>query len=132
MIILDTSVWVEHLRNNPLFFPKVSSLLERNEVLAVECVFGELLQGAKTGAEKDIILRFWKHLPKSNFADIVIQAGVYSAENKLIDKGVGLIDVIILLHGIKSNSQIWTLDTRFLKIIPEGFLFTGCTNILIS
>jgi len=47
MIILDTSVWIEHLKNNQAFFPKTSKLLESREILAVECIFGELLQGVK-------------------------------------------------------------------------------------
>ena len=119
MIILDTSVWIEHLKNNSNFFPKISKLLENREILAVECVFGELLQEVKNNSEKNIILNFWKYSPKEYYENIIIEAGIYSTENKLIDKGVGLIDAIILMHGIKSNSRIWTLDTKFLRIIPE-------------
>ena len=119
MIILDTSVWIEHLRNNHLYFPRISKLLENREVLAVECIFGELLQGIKNKSEKEIILDFWKYLPKENYENIIIEAGEYSAKNKLLYHGVGLIDVIILMHGIKSNSKIWTLDHKFLKIIPK-------------
>jgi len=119
MIILDTSIWIEHFRNNQFYFPRIRNLLENREVLAVECIFGELLQGAKNKQEKEIILDFWKYLPKENYENIIIQAGEYSAQNKLLDKGVGLIDVIILMHSIKSNSKIWTLDNKFLKIIPE-------------
>jgi len=48
-----------------------------------------------------------------------ISYGEYSAQNNLLDYGVGLIDAIILMHGIKSNSKIWTLDNKFLRIIPE-------------
>jgi predicted nucleic acid-binding protein len=59
MIILDTSVWIEHLKNNQNFFPKISKLLESGEILAVECVFGELLQGVKEKSEKDMVLNFW-------------------------------------------------------------------------
>jgi len=55
MIILDTSVWIEHLKGNRNFFVKVCKLLETNEILAIECVFGELLQGVKNKTEKDII-----------------------------------------------------------------------------
>jgi len=128
MIILDTSVWIEHLRNNPNYFPKVKTLMENLEILAVECVFGELLQGVKNKSEKDIIINFWTHLPKENFEDIIIQAGVYSAQYKLIDHGVGLIDAIILMHGIKSNSKIWTLDTKFLRVIPEELKFIDDPN----
>ena len=119
MIILDTSIWIEHLRNNQLYFPKVKKLLESKEILAVECIFGELLQGIKNKSEKEIILNFWTYLPKENYGNIIIQAGEYSAQNNLLDYGVGLIDAIILMHGIKSNSKIWTLDNKFLRIIPE-------------
>jgi len=119
MIILDTSIWIEHLRNNQLYFPKVKKLLENREVLAVECVFGELLQGIKNKSEKEIIINFWTYLPKENYENIIIQAGEYSAQNKLLDHGVGLIDAIILMHSIKNNSKIWTLDNKFLRIIPE-------------
>jgi len=119
MIILDTSIWIEHLKNNQDFFPKISKLLESGKILAVECVFGELLQGVKNKIEREIILNFWAHLPKEHYENIIIEAGEYSAKNKLLDHGVGLIDTIILMHGIKSNSKIWTLDNKFLRIIPE-------------
>jgi predicted nucleic acid-binding protein len=119
MIILDTSVWIEHLKNNQDFFPKTSKLLESREILAVECIFGELLQGVKTEAEREIIINFWTYLPKEYYENIIIQAGEYSAKNKLLDHGVGLVDAIILMHGIKSNSKIWTLDNKFLKVVPE-------------
>jgi predicted nucleic acid-binding protein len=123
MTILDTSVWIEHLKSNQNFFPKISNLLETGEILAVECVFGELLQGVKNKPESEIILNFWTYLPKKHYKDIIIEAGEYSAKNKLLDHGVGLIDAIILMHGIKSNSKIWTLDNRFLRIIPEELIY---------
>ena len=119
MIILDTSIWIEHLKNNQNYFPRISRLLEGAEILAVECVFGELLQGVKNKTEKEILLNFWKHLPKKYYENIIAEAGEYSAKNKLLAHGVGLIDTIILMHGIKSNSKIWTLDTNFLRVIPK-------------
>jgi len=125
MIILDTSVWIEHLKNNQNFSPIICRLLESKEILAVECVFGELLQGARTEFEKDIILEFWKHLPKEHFDNIIIEAGEYSARNKLLNHGVGLIDAIILMHGIKIGSKIWTLDNKFLRVIPEELRYTA-------
>jgi predicted nucleic acid-binding protein len=97
--------------------------MESGEILAVECVFGELLQGVKNKSEKEIILNFWKYLPKEYYKNIIIEAGEYSAKNKLLDHGVGLIDAIILMHGIKSNSKIWTLDNKFLRIIPKELIY---------
>ena len=124
MIILDTSVWIEHLKNNQIYFPKISKLLDNREILAVECVFGELLQGVKKRSEKEIIISFWNHLPKKNYENIIIHAGEYFAQNKLLEHGVGLVDALILMHGIKSNSKIWTLDTKFLRILPEELKYS--------
>jgi predicted nucleic acid-binding protein len=132
MIILDTSVWIEYLRNNQAFFPRISKLLENREVLAVECVFGELLQGVKTETEREIIIDYWTYLPKEYYINIIIQAGEYSARNKLINQGVGLLDAIILMHGIISNSKIWTLDNKFLKVIPEELRYLENTKNGIS
>jgi predicted nucleic acid-binding protein len=125
MIILDTTVWIEYLKNNQEYYSIVSVLLENKKILAVECIFGELLQGVKNKYEGEIILKYWKYLPKKIYRDITVEAGNYSNKNKLSDKGVGLIDAIILMHGIKSKSKIWTLDKRFKKIIPEGLKYIG-------
>ena len=119
MIILDTSIWIEYLRKNPNYFARISELLEDMEILAVECVFGELLQGVKNRNEREIIASYWRYLPKEHYQDVIIEAGEYSAHNRLHDHGVGLIDSIILMHGIKSYSQIWTLDLKFFRIIPD-------------
>ena len=175
MIILDTSVWIEFLKNNQNFYPRIVKLMENMEIMAVECVFGELLQGVKneeprpkgTGylpspeelhsgfntvsmrpkvisrsellgikplsmnkREKEIIMDYWKYLPKENYKDIIIEAGIYSSEKKLIDHGVGLIDAMILTHGIKSNSKIWTLDKNFLTIIPAELKYIINPNVV--
>ena len=123
MIILDTSVWIEFLRNNQNYYPKICKLMESGEIFAVEFIFGELLQGVKNKKEKEIIKNYWKHLPKENYENIIIEAAEYSAHNKLLAHGVGLIDTIILMHAIKSNSKIWTIDNKFLRIIPEEIKF---------
>ena len=76
-----------------------------------------------------MIINFWTYLPKENYEDIIIQAGEYSAQYKLIDHGVGLIDAIILMYGIRSNSKIWTLDTNFLRVIPEELKYIEDPNV---
>ena len=130
MIILDTSVWIEHLRNNQKYFPIICRLLENRDVLAVECVFGELLQGVKNKKEKEIIIKFWEHLPKEKYENIIIEAGIYSTENKLLDHGVGLMDSIIIMHVIKSNSKIWTLDKKLLRVLPEELKYIESPNVV--
>ena len=123
MIILDTSVWIEFLKGNKDYFSKISKMLEYLDVLAVEFIFGELLQGAKNKREKEIIKKYWAYLPKKNYENIIIEAGEYSAKNKLPDYGDGLIDAAILLYSIKSEAKIWTLDKKFIRIIPGENLY---------
>ncbi|GMO26182.1 MAG: hypothetical protein Ta2B_06280 [Termitinemataceae bacterium] len=52
MIILDTSVWIEFLRRNVKYFDPISQMLTKMDILAVEVVFGELLQGVKNKREE--------------------------------------------------------------------------------
>jgi predicted nucleic acid-binding protein len=119
MIILDSSVWIEFLRNNRNYYPAVSSLLEQREVLALAPIFGELLQGTKSQRERTIIQGYYEHLPKFEFNRAFIEASIYSSEQKLTDKGVGLIDSLIIVSAIRSSAQIWTLDKKLYAIIPR-------------
>ena len=54
MIVIDTSVWIEFLKQNPLYAPKITELLENREVLAVEFIFGELLQRRRSRLSQKI------------------------------------------------------------------------------
>jgi hypothetical protein len=79
--------------------------LENREVLAVEYIFGELLQGARNKSEKTIITGYWKNLPKCSQENVWIEAGIYSSENKLVSKGVGLIDGAIIVSARKYQAS---------------------------
>jgi len=124
MIILDTSVWIEFFKKKAEIFTKVKKLLESEEVYALECIFGELLQGAKDDRERNLIISYWKHLPKPDEKEIWIEAGNYSSRKKLISKGVGLIDAVIILSAIRSKTKVWTLDKKLIKNLNQQIIFT--------
>lgn len=119
MIVLDTSVWIEFLKNNTEYFSKVKYLLENQQVLAIECVFGELLQGAKNKREIEIISLYWENLPKSKIENGWIQAGIYSSMNKLTSRGVGIIDSYIITSARNNNAQIWSLDKKLNSLLKK-------------
>jgi len=119
MIVIDTSIWIEFLKQNPLYTSKVNELLENREVLAVEFIFGELLQGAKNKHEKRIVIDYWKGLPKCSQDSVWIESGKYSSENKLFSKGVGLIDCAIIISARRHHAKIWTLDKKLNNILEE-------------
>jgi len=117
MIILDTSIWIEFLKNNPVYYSAVKDLLENRKILAIECIFGELLQGAKNKREIEIISLYWENLPKATIDNGWIEAGKYSSINKLTSIGVGIIDSFIIVTARKVNAPIWSLDKKLNSLL---------------
>ena len=126
MIIPDTSVWIEFLKNNAEYFSKLKYLLENQQILAIECIFGELLQGAKNKREIEIISLYWENLPKAIIENGWIEAGIFSSLNKLTSHGVGIIDSFIITTARKYNAQIWSLDKKLNSLLKreERFNFS--------
>ena len=123
MIIADTSVWIEFLKGNNPFFLDLQKLLENRQVIALEPVFGELLQGAKNKRERQIILDYWKNSPRIDEQGLWIDAGLYAGEKKLFSKGVGLIDAYIIVASLKTGSQVWTLDENLVKALGPQLIY---------
>ena len=112
MIIPDTSVWVEFLRNREPVHSRLSDLLERGMVLGAEGVFGELLCGTRSRREADIVETYWRNLPKTDETGLWIEAGRLSSARELPARGVGLVDAAVLALAARTGADIWTLDRR--------------------
>lgn len=123
MIVADTSVWVEFLKGRHAYFLPLSALLDQQQVVAAECVFGELLQGAKTSREQSIILGYWDNLPKQPESGLWVEAGKVSSNKKWHAKGVGLIDAFLLCFARTYGLQLWTLDKKLALIAEPQELF---------
>lgn len=124
MIVVDTSVWVEFLKGHQSYYILFSALLDKQQVVAVECVFGELLQGAKSSREQSIILGYWDNLPKQAESGLWVQAGEASMNNRWYAKGVGLIDAFLLCFVRTYDLQLWTLDKKLAAIAEPQELFS--------
>jgi predicted nucleic acid-binding protein len=112
VIIADTSVWIEFLRNREPVHTRLNDLLERGMVLAAECVFGELLCGARSRQESDILETYWRNLPRIDEAGLWIEAGRLSSTRGFPARGIGLVDAAILALAARTGADIWTLDRR--------------------
>ncbi len=123
MVIADTSVWIEFLKNNEPIFSFFEDRLNNREILGIECVFGELLQGCANENEIKIVKEYWENLPKTDETTVWIEAGEYSGRNNLISRGVGLIDSVILVLAKRTKSKIWTLDKKLLKLLDKEIVF---------
>ena len=122
-ILVDTSVWIEYFRGKPGYFSLCQGLLEKSQIKTLEVIFGELLQGALNKKESEILQSYYEYLPKINIADLAIFAGEYSRQHKLIGKGIGLIDSIIIVAALETNCKLWTLDKKLQNFIPDKFRF---------
>ncbi|RHX83573.1 PIN domain-containing protein [Leptospira stimsonii] len=117
MILVDTSIWIEFFKKNEPYFSELKDLIESSEVLVHEIIFGELLQGCKSKSEVSFILEYWENLNTLSSDNSFLEAGKLSYEQKLKDKGVGLIDSVIINEAVKRNLKLWTLDKKILKVL---------------
>lgn len=122
-IIIDTSVWIEYFKGNNQYFETIQKLLEKNKVLTVELIFAELLQGARNKKETEMLKSYFWLIPKAEIENLYILAGEFSQREKLISKGIGLIDACIISAAIFSNSKLWTLDKKIQKFLDSQYLF---------
>lgn len=106
MVMVDTSVWIDHLKNNN---NQLVELLNENKVFCHPLVIGELACGnIKNRFE---ILTLLKSLPQTvniSHDDILF----FIEENKLMGLGLGYIDIQILRSSILSGIPLWTLDKK--------------------
>jgi predicted nucleic acid-binding protein len=107
MILVDTSVWIDHLRRADL---KLSALLERRNILAHPFVIGELALGSLK--QRDAILDSLRGLPSALVAtDDEVQA--FIDRHALFGLGIGYVDAHLLAGtALTVGAQIWTRDRR--------------------
>jgi hypothetical protein len=106
VILVDTSVWVDHLRKGDRALER---LLEAGEVLCHPFVVGELAMGSLKDRG---VLSAMQRLPKLLFArdDEVLR---FIGQRKLFGLGVGYIDAHLLTSvQITPGALLWTRDKR--------------------
>jgi len=110
MILVDTSVWIDHLRSGD---EHLVNLLNSSQVLAHPFVIGELACGNLHN--RDEVLRLFNDLPQ---APVASHAEVlhFIKSNELMGQGAGYIDVHLLASAaLVDNTLIWTRDQRLQK-----------------
>ena len=124
MLIIDTSIWIEFFKVNDPYFNIVREHLEKNNVIALEVIFSELIQGCKNSKEVNIIQEYWKNLEKFSEENLMLEAAKLSYSNKFIDKGVGLIDSVIIYASYKLKCKIWKINKKILSVLNDENKFS--------
>ncbi len=107
MILVDTSVWVDHLRNADAV---LVSLLTNGQVLAHPAVVGEVGLGSLENRAE--VIDLMNNLPRAVPAthDEVM---TYIESHHLFGVGIGYVDAHLLAStALTSTATLWTRDKR--------------------
>jgi predicted nucleic acid-binding protein len=114
MILVDTSVWIDHLR---IPDPKLQDLLQNDEVRTHPLVRLELALGSIAGREKVL-----------NDLSLLVQAPIVGTDElfalvelrRLYRRGIGITDLHLIASALFDKSiSIWTRDRRLGDIADE-------------
>ena len=111
MILVDTSVWIEHLRSASAI---LSALLDDGEVLGHPFVLGELALGNLR--QRDEILPVLQRLPQATSASH-LEVLQFIDREALYGRGIGYVDAHLLAAArLTAGSKLWTRD-RLLQTV---------------
>jgi predicted nucleic acid-binding protein len=114
VILVDSSVWVDHLRKNEAGMRR---LLGAGQVLSHPFVIGELAMGSFK--RRDLLVNELMDLPRAKVAedDEVLQ---FVSRYALFGSGIGYIDAHLLAAArLMPGTLLWTRDKRLLGIASD-------------
>ncbi len=106
MILVDTSVWIDHLRADNR---RLRSLLTEAEVLTHPFVVAELACGGLRNRAE--VLALLRSLPEVAAAEHSEVMGLVERE-RLYGRGIGWIDAHLLASARLSAAPLWTFDGK--------------------
>jgi predicted nucleic acid-binding protein len=113
VILVDTSVWVDHLRSGD---KTVATLLDAGRVLAHPFVVGELALGHLR--QRRTILSALHDLPRARVATdaevlVLIERGA------LAGRGIGYVAAHLLASALLTAGLLWTRDKRLHEVAGQ-------------
>jgi predicted nucleic acid-binding protein len=107
LILVDTSVWVDHLRRGDA---RLAAQLESAAVLIHPFIIGEIACGSL--AKRTTVLELLQDLPTAAVADAQ-EVLVFIDRHQLHGKGIGYIDMHLLAAvTLTQGAKLWTRDKR--------------------
>ena len=113
MILVDTSVWIDHLRHGEA---ELVAALQQSQIIVHPFVVGELACGNLKNRSQ--ILSLLESLPAATKAsDAEVRA--FIDQHALMGRGIGYIDVHLCASARLSGAQLWTRDKRLHAVASE-------------
>ena len=114
MILVDTSVWVDHLRSGD---EGLSALLNGGQVLSHSFVIGELACGnLRNRAEVLDLLQKLPQAPLASQEEVLF----FLQSNALMGQGIGFVDAHLLAStALVGASRIWSYDKSLTRVASD-------------
>ncbi len=110
MVLVDTSVWVAHLRDGSA---GLETLLNDGRVVCHPFIVGELACGNLRNRSE--ILSLLQALPMA--AHVEHEEAMEFLENySLMGKGLGDIDIHLIASALLTKARLWTLDKKLHEV----------------
>jgi len=121
MVLVDTSVWVSHLRHGHSGLQK---LLEEGMVVSHPFIIGELACGNISNRIK--IISLLQSLP---MLDVVEHEELllFLEHNELMGKGLGFVDIHLLAGATLAGIPLWTQDKKLRQACSRPVSYTHLT-----
>lgn len=105
MILVDTSVWVDHLRKGEA---GLAALLEGAQVVTHPWIVGELALGSL--AQREVVLDSLAGLPAADVANDG-EVRTFIEQHRLYGRGIGYVDAHLLVSvKLTRDVLLWTRD----------------------
>jgi predicted nucleic acid-binding protein len=111
VILVDTSVWIDHLRAGD---PHLAKLLDDGRVLSHPFIIGEIALGSLR--QRSVIIEALEALPAITVAEhgevmhVIGHAGIAGT-------GIGYVDAhLIASVQLQPDARLWTRDKRLLEV----------------
>lgn len=116
MVLIDTSVWIRFLANKSPYATELDRLLDLDETVGHELVYGELLIGDRGGRKKLLAAYERMHqAPLVPHRDVV----EFVLHHDLHGRGAGWIDIHLLASALASGLKLWTADPRLATLATK-------------
>ncbi len=114
MILIDTSVWIDHLRSGDR---ELAALLDADRALVHPFVIGELACGNL--ARRGEILAMVRNLPALSRADDP-EVLHFIEQNRLMGRGIGYVDAHLLAAAtLAPPARLWTRDKLLRSVAAD-------------
>jgi predicted nucleic acid-binding protein len=114
MVLVDTSIWIDHFRNSDL---KLEYLLNDGKAFTHTLVIGEIACG--NFKNRKLILSLMNALP--SISEISREEYfIFLEQHKMYGLGLGFIDINLLASAVLANCELYTRD-KALRSAAEKF-----------